>query len=68
MENKKEYFNVISLSREDFKEVGYNADKLTDAQMEKIANRIGEVCMEHFWASLEWWGENLDLPEFKEIM
>jgi hypothetical protein len=46
--------------------VGYNADKLTDAQMERIAKRISEVCMEYFWASLEWWGENLDLPEFKE--
>jgi hypothetical protein len=66
MDNKKEFFDVISLSREDFNEVGYNADKLTDAQMERIAKRISEVCMEYFWASLEWWGENLDLPEFKE--
>ena len=63
MENKKEYFDVISISREDFNEVGYNADKLTDAQMEKIADRISEVCMEQFWACVEHWGKEYNLPK-----
>ena len=65
MENK-EFFDVISLSREDFKAVGFDAEKLTDGQMQRVASKIADVCMEQFWISLEWWGEELNLPKCKD--
>lgn len=58
-----EFFNCLRISREDFLAVGFNGDKLTDAEMERIASRIGESCMEQFWASLECIAEERNLPK-----
>ena len=63
MENVKEYFDVVSLSREDFKGMGFDASNLTDAQMERVASRICDSLMETFWESVSFWGEELNLPE-----
>lgn len=46
MANTKESFDVVSLSREDFIEVGYDGSNLTDAQMEKIASKVSDAMME----------------------
>lgn len=63
MENVKEYFDVVSLSREDFNELGYDATNLTDAQMQRIANKVGDACMEQFWESLRYFATILNLPK-----
>lgn len=63
MENVKEYFDVISLSREDFRELGFNANDLTDGQMQRIANKVADACMEQFWESLRYFSRELNLPE-----
>ena len=63
MENKKEYFDCLCLSREDFNSVGFNADNVSDGQMQRIADKIGEICMDYFWESLRYWGEELNLPK-----
>jgi hypothetical protein len=65
MEKRTEYFDVIRLAREDFENVGFNGNELTDAQMQRIADRISEVCMEQFWISLEFWAEEYKLPAYK---
>ena len=53
-----EFFNCLLLTRDDLKEVGFDAETLTDAQMERLAQKIGESCMEEFWASLEFFAKN----------
>ena len=63
MENVKEYFDVVSLSREDFRGLGFDASSLTDGQMERIANKVGDACMEQFWESLRYFASELNLPE-----
>lgn len=63
MENVKEYFDVVSLSREDFNELGFDASNLTDSQMKKIANKVGDACMEQFWESLRYFASVLNLPK-----
>ena len=51
------------MTRDDLKEVGFDAETLTDAQMERLAQKIGESCMEEFWASLEFFAKKYGLPQ-----
>ena len=63
MVNTKEFFDVVSLSREDFNEVGYDGSNLTDAQMEKIASKVSDAMMEEFWSNIRYWAETFNLPK-----
>jgi hypothetical protein len=63
MANTKEFFDVVSLSREDFNEVGYDGSNLTDAQMEKIASKVSDAMMEEFWSNIRYWAETFNLPK-----
>jgi hypothetical protein len=63
MENTKEFFDVVSLSREDFNEVGYDGSNLTDAQMDKIASKVSDAMMEEFWSNIRYWAETFNLPK-----
>ena len=59
-------FNCLLLARDDFKAIGFDAETLTDAQMERIATKVGESCMEQFWASLEYFAEECGLPKTEQ--
>jgi hypothetical protein len=63
MANTKEFFDVVSLSREDFNEVGYDGSNLTDAQMDKIASKVSDAMMEEFWSNIRYWAETFNLPK-----
>ena len=63
MANTKEFFDVVSLSREDFNEVGYDGSNLTDAQMEKIASKVSDAMMEEFWSNIRYWAKTFNLPK-----
>lgn len=63
MANTKEFFDVVSLSREDFNELGYDGSNLTDAQMEKIASKVSDAMMEEFWSNIRYWAETFNLPK-----
>jgi hypothetical protein len=58
-----DFFNCLRLARDDFKAIGFDAETLTDAQMERLAQKIGESCMEEFWASLEFFAKKYGLPQ-----
>ena len=62
-QERAEFFNCVRLTRDDFKEVGFDAETLTDAQMDYFARKVGESCMEQFWASLEYFAEYCGLPK-----
>lgn len=40
---KKEFFDVIRLHRDDLRACGYNADNVSDEDMEKLAEEISEA-------------------------
>lgn len=47
-------FPISCLSRDDLHDIGYNPDKLTDEQMNVLAQKMGEdYCEQLFWTSLE---------------
>ena len=62
-QERAEFFNCLRLTRDDFNVIGFDAETLTDAQMERIATKVGESCMEQFWASLGYFAEELGLQK-----
>lgn len=59
----KECFNISCLSREDLIEKGFDAKKITDKQMQRIADKLGDdYCEQLFWSSLKTIAEYEDCP------
>jgi hypothetical protein len=56
MANKKETFNITSLSRDDIATLGYkNAESISDEMMEKIAEKMANSYIENqFWIDLKY--------------
>lgn len=58
-ENMTGYYPVISLSKDDIREVGYNPDELGPGDMRNFANHMPEEnIMESYWVSLKYCIEN----------
>lgn len=65
-ENKKEFleefFVIARLSRDDFRAIGFNADALSDADMQDIADTMGDSFVsEQFWTDLHFFAEQRNL-------
>ena len=62
---RKEFFDVLRVSRADFEEQGYDASKLSDSDMQEIANYLGdnESSMEGFWESIDFAAERFGVPK-----
>ena len=65
-ENKrKEEFACVVLSRGDFECMGYDTSNISDAQMERIASRIGDTLVENlYWECIREWGN--DMPKLNK--
>jgi hypothetical protein len=62
-ENRKEEFVCVVLSRADFESKGYDTSNITDAQMERIASKIGDTLVENlYWECINYWGESENMP------
>lgn len=65
----KTSFKITSVSREDFEIRGYDASKLTDEDMERIASKMADVYIENFfWDSIDYHAVDRNLPKLKEEM
>lgn len=54
LQNDIEFFEVTGLSRDDVDEIGYDGANMTDAQMERLASKLGDSYVENgFWEDLE---------------
>ena len=62
-EGDKGFFNCLRLHRDDFEMDGYDASKLTDQDMQWIADDIGEACMDSFWYAISHWATEKNLPK-----
>lgn len=62
---RKEVFNCVTLSRADFEDLGYDTSNISDAQMERIASRIGDTLVENlYWECIREWGN--DMPKLNK--
>lgn len=57
--NKLGEFVITSVSRDDFEGRGYKSDKLTDADMLHIADKMSDNYVEFggFWENIDFWAE-----------
>ncbi len=62
-ERMEDYFEVSFLSREDLEEMGFDAEKVTNKQMEQLAKKIGEeFCEQLYWTSLKSFATQMGIP------
>ncbi len=62
-ERMEDYFEVSFLSREDLEEMGFDAEKVTNTQMEQLARKIGEdFCEQLYWTSLKSYATQMGIP------
>lgn len=67
MENRKETFNCVTLSRADFEDRGFDTSNISDERMERIASRIGDTLVENlYWECIDVWGESEKMPKLKD--
>lgn len=66
-ENITGYYPVVSLSKDDIREVGYNPDELGPEDMRNFAGSMPkDSMMDSYWVSLEYHAENdFNLPELR---
>ena len=54
---RKEVFECVTLSREDFEKRGFSTDKLDDITMQRISQKIGEALIsEMYWDLVDYYG------------
>jgi hypothetical protein len=54
---RKEVFECVTLSREDFEKRGFSTDKLDDIKMQRISQKIGEALIsEMYWDLVDYYG------------
>ncbi len=62
------FFSVISVHRADLEDSGFDASKLSDSQMRKVASMMGEFYSERgdFWLDLKLAAERLGVTRLEE--
>lgn len=62
---RREFFNVLRVSRDDFAAKGFDASQVDDDTMAYFASKIGdsEALMDAFWEAVKWQGECRGLPK-----
>ena len=59
-------FPIANLSREDFEAKGWDTSKLDNSDMEYIARKMGETCIENqYWLNIEYFAKYFGLPKKK---
>ena len=61
---KKEFFPITSVSRDDLEAKGFDTSDITDLQMEQLASRMADDYLEQmYWISMDIIAENLGFPK-----
>lgn len=58
----KETFVCVTLSREDFEGRGFDTKNISDEDMQRIADKVGEGLMEYYWDLIDFHGEDNCMP------
>ena len=64
LQDSCEYFDISCVHRDDIKYSGYDGDKLDDATMERLANKMNDYNLEYgYREDLELACEKLEIPK-----
>ena len=64
MEEKKTFFPITSVSRDDLETLGFDTSNVTDSTMEYLAKKMADDYLEQmYWISLRIIAEYLEIPQ-----
>lgn len=64
LQDSCEYFDISCIHRDDVKDEGYDGDKLDDATMERLADKMNDYHLEYgYHEDLELACEKLEIPK-----
>lgn len=67
LQSEVDFFDITSVARDDIYEKGYDADCVSEAQMERLADKMGEYyCNNGFWDDLEFFLEDMKIPKLND--
>ena len=60
----QEFFPITTVAREDLEQEGFDASKVDDATMQRLADKMGDAyCDDGFWVDLRILAEYLEIPK-----
>lgn len=66
LQTEVDFFNITSVSRDDIYEKGYDAECVSEAQMERLADKMAECyCNNGFWDDLDSLLDDMGIPKLK---
>lgn len=67
LQTEVDFFNITSVSRDDIYEKGYDAECVSEAQMERLADQMAECyCNNGFWDDLDSLLDDMGIPKLKD--
>lgn len=68
LQTEVDFFDITSVSRDDIYEKGYDADCVSDAQMERLADKMADhYCNNGFWDDLECLLDDMGIPKMNDL-
>jgi DNA topoisomerase VI subunit A len=65
-EKRNESFKITSVSREDLEGQGYDTSKVSDDDMERLADKMADAYVQNsFWDDLEAIADDMGIPRIK---
>lgn len=62
IQDAKEYHFLTRIHRDDLTSIGFDGDAVTDEQMERLAEKMGDAAMNWYWDDLELIADSMELP------
>lgn len=68
LQNEVEFFNITSVSRDDVNELNFDGANMTDAQMERLADKMENAYLANgYWDDLRLCAEYMEIPKLHDI-
>lgn len=68
LQNEIEFFNITSVSRDDVNELNFDGANMTDAQMERLADKMENAYLANgYWDDLRLCVEDMEIPKLQDI-
>lgn len=68
LQNEVEFFNITSVSRDDVNELNFDGANMTDAQMERLADKMENAYLANgYWDDLRLCAEYMGIPKLHDI-
>lgn len=68
LQNEIEFFNITSVSRDDVNELNFDGANMTDAQMERLADKMEDAYLANgYWDDMRLCLEDMEIPKLQDI-